>query len=63
MWVTIGLQGVLLAVVAAALAASLWLPARVLAARMLAAERRRRPAPVRRADNVVELAAWRARRR
>ncbi|MFO1057703.1 MAG: hypothetical protein U1E53_12140 [Dongiaceae bacterium] len=58
MWVTIGLQGALLAVVAAALAASLWLPARV-----LAAERRRRPAPVRRADNVVELAAWRARRR
>ena len=57
MWVTIGLQGVLLAVVAAALAASLWLPARVLAAE------RRRPAPVRRADNVIELAAWRARRR
>jgi hypothetical protein len=57
MWVMIGLQGALLAVAAAALAASVWLPLRVLAGE------RRRPAAVPRAANVIELAAWRARRR
>jgi hypothetical protein len=58
MWVTFGLQAALLGVVALAMAASLWLPLRV-----LVAQRRRRLVAVARPGNVVELAAWRARRR